>query len=145
MQFKIGCQIAAAMVMVGVMATDALAERRDGKRDGGPRRDVWVQLGCQSVGFTVDRDVIRVGRREGRFKAIRLKASGSTVNMISLRVVYANGEPDNLPVRLELRPGAPTRAIDLRGRERAIDRIEMVYQARPSFRGRAHVCVEALD
>jgi hypothetical protein len=141
MPFKAGPTVAAVLVALGLTIADAYAERRD----GGPRRDVWVQLGCQSVGFAVDRDVIKVGRREGRFKAIRLIAHGNRVNMLSLRVVYANGEPDNLPVRLELRPGVPTRAIDLRGRQRAISRIEMVYQAQLNFKGRANVCVEGLD
>jgi hypothetical protein len=135
---KLGCRIAAVLVTLSVAAGDASAERRD-------RRDTWVPLGCQSVGFNVDRDVIKVGRREGRFKAIRLIASGNRVHMVSLRVIYTNGAPDDLPVRSELRPGVPTRAIDLRGRERAIDRIEMVYQAQKNFKGRANVCVEGLD
>jgi hypothetical protein len=137
MKFKAGYAIAAAVMTLGVVA-DASAQPR-------PGRDVWVQLGCQTVGFTVDRDVIRVGRREGRFKAIRLIANGNRVNMIDLKVVYANGEPDDIPVRSELRPGTPTRALDLRGRERAIDRIEMIYRSELNFRGRATVCVEGLD
>lgn len=141
MLFKIACRVAVVALTLTVMAMDASAERRD-RRD---RRDVWVPLGCQAVGFAVDRDVIKVGRREGRFKAIRLTAQGSRVHMISLRVVYANGEPDDLQVDRVLRPGERTRALDLRGRERAIDRVEMVYRSRPSFRGRANVCVEALD
>ena len=65
--------------------------------------------------------------------------------MISLRVVYANGEPDNLPVGAELRPEHPTPPMALRGRERSIERIEMVYQSQLSFRGRATVCVDGLD
>src|SRR3954447_22124023 len=119
---------------LSLFGTDALAQR-----------GVWVQLGCQSVGFTTDRDVIRVGRREGRFKAIRLIASGNRVHMLNLRVVYANGEPDNLPVNAELRPGVATAPLDLRGRERAIDRVEMVYRSELNFKGRARVCVDALD
>src|SRR5262245_59093642 len=42
----------------------------------------WEQLGCQKVGFTVDKDIIRVGRGEGRFKAIRLQVSGNKVHMM---------------------------------------------------------------
>jgi hypothetical protein len=141
MLFKIACRVTAVALALIVMVIDASAERRD-RRD---RRDMWVPLGCQSVGFAVDRDVIKVGRREGRFKAIRLVAQGNRVHLISLRVVYANGEPDDLAINTMLRPGVRTRALDLRGRERALDRVEMVYQSRPNFRGRAQVCVEALD
>jgi hypothetical protein len=45
-------------------------------------------------------------------------------------------------VREEIRAGGQTRPIDLRGRARTIDRVEMVYRAEPNFRGRATVCVE---
>jgi hypothetical protein len=133
MRLTAGWMIATAATL-GLVASDVSAQPRP---RGGP--DVWVRLGCQSVGFTVDRDVIRVGRREGRFKAIRLIASGNRVQMIDLKVIYANGEPDDIPVRSELR------ALDLRGRERAIDRIELIYRTEPNLRGRAEVCVDALD
>jgi hypothetical protein len=119
------------------MAPGAEAQRRDGR---------WVELGCKEVSFLgVDRDVIRVGRREGRFKAIRVEARGNDVEMLDLRVVYANGAPDDIPVRSLIRQGTRTRPLDLRGRQRAIQRIEMVYAKRLNFRGRAVVCVEGLD
>jgi hypothetical protein len=124
-------------------------------RFGGPRppdrpgpgagRD-WEQLGCQQVSlFGKDRDSVRVGRREGRFKAIRLHVRGADVEMLNLRVIYANGEPDNLEVRHFLRQGEYTRPLDLRGWERAIDRVDMVYKTVPNFKGLATVCVEGLQ
>jgi len=89
----------------------------------------WIELGCQQVElFGRDRDVIRVGRREGRFKAIRLFVRGADVEMLDLRVIYADGQPDAIPVRRILRVGERTPPLDLRGWERAIDRIEMVYR-----------------
>jgi hypothetical protein len=109
-------------------------------------RGNWVQLGCQQVSFLgKDRDTIRVGRREGRFKAIRLSARGNDVEMLDLKVVYANGEPDDIPVRSLIREGTQTRPLDLKGRERAIRSIDMVYRKRLNFRGSATVCAEGLD
>ena len=56
----------------------------------------WVELGCQQVSlFGKDRDSVRVGRREGRFKAIRLHARGADVEMLDLKVIYTNGQPDD--------------------------------------------------
>jgi hypothetical protein len=92
-------------------------------------------LGCQKVGFITDRDVIRVGRGEGRFKSIRLQVSGNKVYMDDLKVIYANGEPDDIPVRSEIRAGGQTRALDLRGERRAIKQIEMKYRSQPNFKG----------
>lgn len=135
--------IAAAALCVGLVTSDAEAQRRDGD---GPGRGRWVQLGCKDVSFLgTDRDVIRVGKREGRFKAIRLEAKGNDVEMLDLKVVYSNGAPDDIQVRSLIRQGSHTRPMDLRGRERAIQRVEMVYRKRLNFRGTATVCVEGLD
>jgi hypothetical protein len=123
-----------------LLAPQAMAQRRD--RDGDR---AWVQLGCQQVSFRGrDKDTIRVGRREGKFRAIRLAARGNDIEMRRLSVVYANGSPDEIDVQRVIRGGSKTDALDLKGRDRAIDRIDMVYRQRDDFSGRATVCVEGL-
>lgn len=107
-----------------------------------PPGPAWVELGCRDVNFGADRDVIGVDRRDGRFTAIRLRAFGNDVRVLDLKVIYGNGEPDDIPVRAVIRAGGQSGALDLRGRERAINRIEMTYASRPGFRGHARVCVE---
>ena len=130
-----------AVLLAAVASGSAIARDRDRDRGG----DHWDQLGCQKVGFLVDRDVIRVGRREGKFKAIRLNVSGNDVYINDLKVVYGNGAPDDIQVRSEIREGAMTRPLDLKGRgERVIDRIELTYRAKPNFKGSAQVCVSGL-
>lgn len=118
----------------------ASAQRRD-------QRDDWEQLGCVEVGRRPDRDIISVGRREGRFTAIRLSAQGNDVLIEDLKVVYANGQPDDIRVREELRENAETRPLDLQGRDRAIDHIELTL--RRDFKGRGHgratVCVSGFQ
>jgi hypothetical protein len=111
----------------------------------GPRDD-WVELGCQQVSlFGKDRDTVRVGRREGRFKAIRLHARGADVELLRVTVIYGNGEPDDLPTRHFLRQGGYTPPMDLKGWQRPIDRVDMVYKTVPNFKGLATVCVEGLQ
>ena len=137
MNLKRVTMLVGALALAGIAAQPALAQKRD--------RDHWEQLGCQKVGFLVDRDAIKVGRREGKFKAIRLEVSGNTVYMNDLKVIYGNGAPDDINVRSEIRDGGQTRPLDLKGRgERAIDRIEMTYRAKPNFKGSAKVCVSGL-
>jgi hypothetical protein len=113
----------------------------------------WVELGCRRVSlFRTDRDIIELSRRDGRFRAIRLISREGDIEMLDLRVIYANGEPDNIPVRRLLVSGERTRPLDLRGRERTLDRIEMVYRSlvRPADVavddkiGHPIVCVEGL-
>jgi hypothetical protein len=45
--------------------------------------------------------------------------------MDDLKVIYANGEPDDIAVHAEIRAGGQTRALDLRGERRPIRQIEM--------------------
>jgi hypothetical protein len=138
-----------------VMKVYGVPSRRDGGPGGPPPiigggpsggdRD-WVELGCKQVSlFGTDRDSVRVGRREGRFKAIRLHVRGADIEMVDLKVIYANGEPDELRVRRILRQGDRTRALDLQGRERAIDRVDMTYRTVLNFKGLATVCIEGLQ
>lgn len=117
------------------------AGRGDGRRGAGK----WQELGCQKVGFLKDRDVITVGRREGRFRAIRLDVSGNDIFVNDLKVIYGNGAPDDIPVRGQIKRGQSSGVLDLKGGDRFIDRIEMVYQSKPSFKGTAKVCVSGLD
>lgn len=106
----------------------------------------WTELGCKQVAlFGRDRDSVEVGRREGRFKAIRLHVRGADVEMLDLRVIYANGAPDDIPVRRVIRQGDRTAPLDLRGFERSIQRVDMVYRLIPNFKGLARVCVEGLQ
>jgi hypothetical protein len=111
-------------------------------RSRGDGAEVWLPLGCKHVANGVDRDTIRVGSRDGRYRAIRLLGEQADVHILDLWVVYDGGEPDQIQVRSLLRKGDRTRALDLRGRERAIDRIEMTYER--ANRGGARVCVEGL-
>ncbi|MCB1550260.1 MAG: hypothetical protein KDJ41_20860 [Hyphomicrobiaceae bacterium] len=99
----------------------------------------WEMLGAQKVGFAVDRDVIRVGRREGRFRAVQLRVRGNDIHMMDLKVVFGNGEVQDIPVRRMIKAPGETRVIDLRGDRRIIREVQMVYRSRPSFRGQATV------
>ncbi len=89
------------------------------------RRRSWEELGCGKVGIKPDRDSIRVGRREGRFSAIKLRVRGSKIELLDLTVVYERGPPDDLEVRTKIRDGDETPPLDLRGERRAIDRVDL--------------------
>ena len=75
---------------------------------------------------------------------MKIRVKDAPIYMNDLKVVYANGEPDDLPVRSDIRAGGESRAIDLKGRERAIREVQMVYRSRPTFKGLATVEVWGL-
>ena len=117
------------------------AEARQGDR----RQYDWELLGTRKVGLLADRDVIEVGRGEGKFRKIKLRVRGNDIHFFDLKVVYGNGQVDDISVRENIREGGETRALDLRGRDRAIRRIEMVYGRAPNLRGSATVEVWGLQ
>jgi hypothetical protein len=144
MTLKRACVLIAAVAVTGAAAQSAMADKRDRDHDHrGPGG--WEELGCQKVGFLVDHDKVKVGRREGRFKAIRVDVSGNAVYLMDLKVIYANGAPDDIKVRSEIRDGGQSGPLDLKGRDRAIDSVDLTYRAKPSFKGSAKVCVSGLS
>lgn len=130
--------LAAMVVALGLLTLTgpADAQRR-------PERG-WELLGSKKVGFIADRDAISVGRRDGRFRAVKVRVKEAPIHLMDLKVVYANGAPDDLQVRSEIRAGGETRAIDLKGRDRAIREVQMVYRSKPTFKGLATVEVWGL-
>lgn len=128
---------------------DIVIYTRDRRRGGGARiailgdelppltdipRD-WIHFGSASVGLHVDKDVIRVGRAEGRFKSILLKVSRNDILLREVKIVYDGGEVDTRPAWLYMPAGSRTPAIDLKGRDRFIREIQLTYQSRPDRRG----------
>ncbi len=130
---------AAALAFAALFATLAPnAEARPNHRD-------WELLGRQSVGFGVDRDVVAVGRQDGDFRKIQLRVKNNEIEMLDLKVVYGNGQSDDIPVREHIRAGGKTRVIDLKGGERFIRSVQLVYRSKPSFKGQAVVEVWGRD
>lgn len=120
-----------ATMVLSMTVTDADA-RHKGKRN-------WELLGTQKVGFLTDKDVIKVGRKDGDFSKIKIAVKGNDVEFKDVDVVYGNGEKDDIKIRNRIKAGGETRAIDLKGGDRFIKRVEFVYKSKPSFKGQATV------
>jgi hypothetical protein len=109
------------------------------------RAPEWAQLGCQRVGFLETKDVLRVGRREGAFRALKLQVSDGTLRLNRMRVVFSDRSSQVLDVRAAIPKGTETRAIDLDGRRRVIERIELDYLPSLNLKKGPEVCVLALE
>jgi len=87
----------------------------------------WVYLGQASVDGRVDRDRIFVGRGRGRFRRIQIRVEHAPIEFYRVVVRYANGRSEEVNVRQRIPAGGQTRAIDLRGDDRAIDSVDFFY------------------
>jgi len=118
-------------------------DRREQRRDvvdAGPSQG-WVLLGQQKAELLGrDADTFEVGRDKGRFRSLALIARRSSVEIRSIRVIYGNGEPEDVPLTGTLADGKlrvdeESDPIDLAGRERFIDRVEIVHRSKFSLKG----------
>ena len=148
MRFRQAATALVALLLTGALAGDVMAQRRDrddDRRGGRSDRSERVLLGEQRVGFRADRDVIRINQSEDwyrtrSFRTLYFKAQGNDVHMMSIRLVYMNGFGEDLQVDRLIRQGDEL-PVDLRGDRSFLRQIEMVYRARPDFRGNAVIQV----
>ena len=105
------------------------------------REERWILLGEQTVGFSADRDTIRVDRVDGGFTRLKIEARTNEIYLNSLRVIFGNGSEQLVQVNALIAPGGRAASVDLRGESRAIRSITLSYKARPGFPGRSVVSV----
>jgi hypothetical protein len=103
----------------------------------------WKELGCKSVGFLVDRDVIRIDT-EDRFRALRLKSSGFAIRLEEMGVRYGNGVRDRYVIQTTIPSNGRTGQIDLRGESRRIREIDFIYSSGVISNVKTKLCVEGL-
>ena len=99
----------------------------------------WHKIGETTVDFKTDKDKVYVLGND-HFKSIILKAVDAPVHIENLEVVYGNGEPEEIPVRFDFKAGSESRHIDLKGYDRKIKEINLVYRTVPNWKGdKAHL------
>jgi hypothetical protein len=87
----------------------------------------WTELGARNVADRTDHDSINLpGNRV--FNRIKLCVYRNPIRFYDLQVRYRNGGVQDVSVRDFIGAGQCTRSIDLNGRFRNIDRIDMTYE-----------------
>lgn len=100
----------------------------------------WVDLGTREVLDRADKDTWDVGKGKGEFRKIKLAVRDRQVRFYKVQVTYENGRSENFEIRNLINAGGQTRAIDLTGKDRFIDKVEVWYEASTVRRGRrSHV------
>ncbi len=99
----------------------------------------WQRLGDRHVGFFNDRDVIHVGRHDGKFTRLKLIVHRNDIELNSIKVFYGNGEVEDVVFDRHIHDGGEA-VIDLPHgwhEGRFIRDVELHYHSRPDFRGEA--------
>jgi hypothetical protein len=87
----------------------------------------WDYLGEANVDGQIDHDRIRVGRSDGRFRAIQIRVENAPITFQRVIVHYGNGGDEEIAIRNRIPAGGRTRVIDLKGYERVIESVEFWY------------------
>jgi hypothetical protein len=99
----------------------------------------WVRLGERHVGFVSDHDTIEVGRREGKFRRLKLIVRKNDIELNSVNVLFGNGEVEKIRFEQRVRDGGEA-VVNLTSpwRDgRFIRAVELHYHSKPNFRGEA--------
>jgi hypothetical protein len=91
-------------------------------------RENWRRIGDVSSDAPYQRAVIEVGVDDGRFEALALEVQGVDVEVRSVRLVYGNGELDDLAVGDVFRAGTQSRRIALKRGTRFIKQVIVEYR-----------------
>lgn len=98
----------------------------------------WEKLGAREVDGKNDRDVISVGRDDGKFGSMQIQVDGSKLEMSEIKVTFGDGSVFEPKTRLVFDKDSRSRQIDLPGDKRHIKKVEFRYGNLPGG-GRAKV------
>lgn len=124
---RIRMAVPSALAFIGLMAYASASSARQGAD--------WVFLGQRLVNDRADHDVIVVTAAKGDFTRIKLTVQRASVDFHRVTVHFGNGTKQEVDLRHTIRAGGETRAIDLEGADRVINRVEFWYDAN-AIRGR---------
>ncbi len=115
------------MALLLALGSSYVAQAQGNKRNYNQQPGRWTYLGEANVDGNADHDLIRVGRAEGRFQSLQIRVERAPIEFQRVIVHYANGNDEELSIRDRIPSGGQTRAIDLRGNDRAITGVEFWY------------------
>ena len=109
-----------ALAMLAAVSTRALGADDDDKD--------WKVMGDAKIERKSGTAKIDVGGEEGLAKRIKFEVRGADVEFKKVTVTYESGDPEEIDVRDEVRRGGKTRAIDLKGGNRAIKKVLIAFK-----------------
>lgn len=127
-----------AFLGLALLAAACLAALSAGPTAGAEPR--WQKLGDRYVNRSLDRDEIKVEAGQGPFDAVKLRVGYRAVRFRDVKIHFADGSVQDVPVRRRVRRGGETRVIALDGDgPRRITRVVFHYETIGRDRGQAEV------
>jgi hypothetical protein len=103
---------------------------------GGASAQKWEDLGSKEVKDRSEQDTWHLGVGKGQFRRIKITVQQRPVRFYKLEVTFTNGQKQAFEIRNLIRQGSETRALDLDGKDRFIDKVDVWYEAATAKQGR---------
>ena len=99
----------------------------------------WHKIGEVKADFKMENQSISVLGKD-KFKSILLKVTDAPINIEGIQVFYESGEMEEFEVKNELKAGAETKKLDMKGGEQEIKKVTFTYKTMPNQQDeKAHV------
>ncbi len=105
----------------------------------------WVNLGTKEVKDRSEQDTWHLGAGKGEFRSLKISVQYRAVRFYKLEVTYVSGEKQEFSIRSLIPAGGSTRNLDLNGKDRYINKVDVWYEAATVRRGvRSQVTLHGL-
>ena len=99
----------------------------------------WHKIGEVKADFKMENESIAVLGKD-KFKSILLKVTDAPINIEGIQVFYESGDMEEFDVKNELKAGAETRKLDMKGGAQEIKKVTFTYKTMPNQQDeKAHV------
>ncbi|MGE0708163.1 MAG: hypothetical protein AB7N76_00855 [Planctomycetota bacterium] len=105
------------------------AERpKETPKQGGDRGGDWENLGSRQVDWAADKDTIMVTVKDGLFTKLRFHVNGNKIRLHRMKVVFGNGQEQEVQINKQLDASSYTPTLDLPGEKRIIQKVVFWYE-----------------
>ena len=99
----------------------------------------WHKIGEVKADFKMENQSISVMGKD-KFKSILLKVTDAPINIEGIQVFYESGDMEEFNVKNELKAGAETKKLDMKGGAQEIKKVTFTYKTLPNQQDeKAHV------
>lgn len=137
--------MAVAALLVAALAAAGCSSLMDDSRSSSRRSREsgdWVVIGQRNIDFTREHETIDVAS-DRRFRTLRIEVKGAPVHVSGIVVTFGDGSTFSPQLRSDFAEGTESRAIDLPGEGRRIERIDINSRSTSKREGRATIMILA--
>ena len=98
----------------------------------------WHKIGEVKADFKMENQSISVLGKD-KFKSILLKVTDAPINIEGIQVFYESGDMEEFDVKNELKAGAETKKLDMKGGSQEIKKVTFTYTLPNQQDEKAHV------